>query len=229
MRGSGVNWPADVVPDTTARTGGSRMLLDELLAETGTRARLRPRRRRPVLSVDPIAVPPTVETGRQAVRQRLAELENAARRNYRSAEEARRVLADEHQRLEQELTARTHAQHEAAALRRELERLSTDETAARGPGTNDRPNGRRGPQIAERAQAVPGRARAGRPGAERAAGRAHGARRAARRVRHPAARGAGCAGRRCGSSSSARKRRGRSRSAACSARPRTPATAPRTR
>ena len=33
MRGSGVNWPAEGVPDTSLRTGGSRMLLDELLAE----------------------------------------------------------------------------------------------------------------------------------------------------------------------------------------------------
>ncbi len=82
----------------------------------------------PVLSVDPVAVPQTFDTGRRALRQRLTELEDAARRNYRSAEEARRVLADEHQRLEQELSARTHAQHEAAALRREVERLSTDES-----------------------------------------------------------------------------------------------------
>ena len=102
------------------------MLLDELLAErergqapadTAARPERRPDRRSA-----------TIETGRRAIRQRLAELENAARRNYRSAEEARRVLADEHQRLEQELNARTHAQHEAAALRREIERLSTEET-----------------------------------------------------------------------------------------------------
>jgi hypothetical protein len=76
-------------------------------------------------------VPDSADTGRRALRQRLAELERAARRNYRSAEEARRVLADEHERLEQELNARTHAQHEAAALRREVERLSQEE-AKRG-------------------------------------------------------------------------------------------------
>ena len=98
------------------------MLLDELLAE-----RERVQTPVPVLSVDPVAIPPTIETGRRAVRQRLAVLENAAVRNYRSAEEARRVLLDEHQRLEQELTARTHAQQEAAALRRELERLNSEE------------------------------------------------------------------------------------------------------
>jgi hypothetical protein len=125
MRGSGVNWPADFADDASHRTGGSRLLLDELLAER-ERAQLPPTPP-PTLTVDPVAVPPTVDTGRRAVRQRLAELENAARRNYRSAEEARRVLADEHARLEEELSARTHAQHEAAALRRELERLTEEE------------------------------------------------------------------------------------------------------
>ncbi|MDQ1381265.1 MAG: hypothetical protein QOJ71_1984, partial [Actinomycetota bacterium] len=126
MRGSGVHWPADFADDASRRTGGSRLLLDELLAER-ERAQLPPTPP-PALTVDPVAVPATVDTGRRAVRQRLAELENAARRNYRSAEEARRVLADEHLRLEQELSARTHAKQEAAALRRELERLTTDET-----------------------------------------------------------------------------------------------------
>ncbi|MCU1468842.1 MAG: hypothetical protein JWM72_4770, partial [Actinomycetia bacterium] len=126
MRGSGVHWPADFADDASRRTGGSRLLLDELLAER-ERAQLPPTPP-PALTVDPVAVPATVDTSRRAVRQRLAELENAARRNYRSAEEARRVLADEHQRLEQELSARTHAQQEAAALRRELERLTTEET-----------------------------------------------------------------------------------------------------
>ncbi|MDQ1455121.1 MAG: hypothetical protein QOH28_741 [Actinomycetota bacterium] len=100
------------------------MLLDELLAE---RERGQPVAPAPVLTVDPVAVPPTLESGRRAVRQRLADLESAARRNFRSAEEARRVLADEHERLQQEATARTQAQHEAAALRREVERLSTNE------------------------------------------------------------------------------------------------------
>ncbi len=101
------------------------MLLDELLAER-ERAHTPPTPL-PVLTVDPVAVPPTVDTSRRAVRQRLADLENAAVRNYRSAEEARRVLADEHQRLQEELAARTHAQHEAAALRREVDRLTTEE------------------------------------------------------------------------------------------------------
>ena len=120
-----MNWPADVVSDTTHRTGGSRMLLDELLAER-ERAETPPTPA-PVLTVDPVAVPPTNDSSRRAVRQRLAELERAARRNFRSAEEARNVLAAEHERLQQESTARTQAQQEAAALRREVERLSTKE------------------------------------------------------------------------------------------------------
>ena len=59
------------------------------------------------------------------------------------------MLADEHQRLEQELNARTHAQHEAAALRRELERLSTEEAQARARRSAPAPSARRGPQIAD--------------------------------------------------------------------------------
>ena len=102
------------------------MLLDELLAER-ERAENPPTTPPPVLTVDPVAVPPAVESGRRAVRQRLVELEQAARRNFLSAEEARRVLANEHQRLQAEATARTHAEHEAAALRREIERVSTKE------------------------------------------------------------------------------------------------------
>ena len=120
-----MNWPAEVVSDTTHRTGGSRMLLDELLAER-ERAETPPTPA-PVLTVDPVAVPPTSDSSRRAVRQRLAELERAARRNFRSAEEARTVLAAEHERLQQESTARTQAQQEASALRREVGRLSTKE------------------------------------------------------------------------------------------------------
>ena len=128
MRGSDSDWPAAAARATPAgRTGGSRMLLDELLA----------RREQPSdevvpiesvkLTVEPVAVPPTGEIGRHAARQRLAELEDAARRNLRSAEEARRVLSEEHQRLQHESSARLQAQEEAAALRRELDRLRSSE------------------------------------------------------------------------------------------------------
>lgn len=101
------------------------MLLDDLMAERG-RARtevVSP----PVLTVEPVAVPPAGEVGRRAARQRLLELEDAARRNLRSAEEARRVLLEEHRRLEDESSARSEAEVEAAALRRELERLRESE------------------------------------------------------------------------------------------------------
>jgi len=127
MRGSGVNWPADVASDATNRTGGSRLLLDELLAERERAQASVPATPPPVLTVDPVAVPPSLDNSRKAIRQRLVELENAAMRNYHSAEEARRALADEHHKLEQELTARAHAQREAAILRRELERMGNDE------------------------------------------------------------------------------------------------------
>ena len=130
MRESDSDWPAAVAPDTRAsRTGGSRMLLDELLAK---RERVEtpahePASQVPVLTIEPVAVPPTGEIGRRAARQRLAALEDAARRNLRAAEEARRVLADEHRRLQEESSARLAAQDEAAALRRELERLRESE------------------------------------------------------------------------------------------------------
>jgi hypothetical protein len=105
------------------------MLLDDLLANrqhvempTSEAAALAP-----VLTIEPVAVPPAGELGRRAARQRLAALEEAARRNLRAAEEARRVLADEHRRLEEESCARLVAQDEAAALRRELGRLRESE------------------------------------------------------------------------------------------------------
>jgi hypothetical protein len=104
------------------------MLLDELLAQrehAGTSAAPAPE---PVLMIDPVAVPPAGEIGRRAARQRLAALEDAARRNLRSAEEARRVLAAEHERLREEASARLAAQDEVAALQRELERLRESET-----------------------------------------------------------------------------------------------------
>src|SRR5262249_8335299 len=81
----------------------------------------------PVLSVEPVAVPPAGEVGRRAARQRLLELEDVARRNLRSAEEARRVLAEEHRRLEFESNARSEAEAGAAALAKEVNRLRDGE------------------------------------------------------------------------------------------------------
>lgn len=100
------------------------MLLDELFAQKESAVEETPA---PTLSIEPVAVPTTGEVGRRAARQRLAELEDAARRNLRSAEEARRVLLEEHQRLQEASSARATAQHEANALRRELERLRESE------------------------------------------------------------------------------------------------------
>jgi hypothetical protein len=126
MRGSDVNWPADQARDGAPdRTGGSRMLLDDLLAQ---REHVDiPPPAPPRLTIDPVPVTSAGELGRKAARQRLDELEGVARRNLRSAEEARRVVAEEHHRLEQELSARVRAQEEAGALRRELDRLRTTE------------------------------------------------------------------------------------------------------
>ncbi len=100
------------------------MLLDELFAQKESAAVETPA---PTLTIEPVAVPTTGEVGRRAARQRLAELEDAARRNLRSAEEARRVLMQEHQRLQEESSARAAAQNEASALRRELGRLRESE------------------------------------------------------------------------------------------------------
>ncbi len=104
------------------------MLLDELLAER-ERVETPPREPSPLplLTIEPVAVPPSGEIGRRAARQRLAALEDAARRNLRAAEEARKVLAEEHRRLQEEASARLVAQDEAASLRRELERLRESE------------------------------------------------------------------------------------------------------
>ena len=69
--------------------------------------------------------------GRRGARKRLAEVEALARRNLRAAEEARRVVHEERQLLEEEASARTKAERTASALRREIERLrSTEEQRA---------------------------------------------------------------------------------------------------
>jgi hypothetical protein len=102
------------------------MLLDDLLASRAHESH-GPGTPLPVLSIDPVAVPPAGEIGRKTARLRLAALEDAARRNLRSAEEARRVLAYEHEQLQHESSARVRAEGEAAALRRELDRLRASE------------------------------------------------------------------------------------------------------
>jgi chromosome segregation ATPase len=101
------------------------MLLDELLAQRAEAAAAAVPE--PVLAIDPVAVPPAGEVGRRTARQRMAKLEDAARRNLRSAEEARRVLALFHEQRQNESSARVRAESEAAALRRELDRLRASE------------------------------------------------------------------------------------------------------
>jgi hypothetical protein len=102
------------------------MLLDELMARRDRDDEPEPTPL-PALTIDPVAVPPAGDVGRRAARQRLAELEDAAYRNLRSAEEARQALVLEHSRLQHESSARAHAQEEAEALRRELDRLRSTE------------------------------------------------------------------------------------------------------
>ncbi len=128
MRGSDVNWPADPARGgggAPGRTGGSRLLLDELLAQRDHVEHTPPAP--PKLTIEPVTVTPTGELGRRAIRRRAAELEDIARRNLRAAEEARRVLAEEHRRLQQESAARARAQDDAASLQRELDRLRNTE------------------------------------------------------------------------------------------------------
>jgi chromosome segregation ATPase len=107
--------------------GTRRLLLDEMLAERA-RPPLPPA---PKLTVEPVPVDAAPIGGRRGARKRLAEVEALARRNLRSAEEARRYVDEERQLLEEEASARTAAERTASALRRELERLrSTEEQRA---------------------------------------------------------------------------------------------------
>jgi SWI/SNF-related matrix-associated actin-dependent regulator 1 of chromatin subfamily A len=81
----------------------------------------------PVLTVEPAPVDAAPVSGVRGVKRRLAEVEALARHNLRSAEEARRVVQEERALLEEEVSARTKAEHTATSLRRELERLKSSE------------------------------------------------------------------------------------------------------
>ena len=122
----------------TAEAGGRRkLLLDEMLAEKA-RPPLPPA---PVLTVEPAPVDAASAGGLLGARKRLAEVEALARRNLRAAEEARRVVFQERQLLEEEASARTAAERTASALRREIERLRATEeqraAQARFAATNE--------------------------------------------------------------------------------------------
>ncbi|HET9729586.1 MAG TPA: hypothetical protein VFR41_09215, partial [Acidimicrobiia bacterium] len=104
-------------------TRGQRVLLDDMAAQRQYRqtASVTP----PVLSIDPIPVPPGDAKGR-ALRQRIEALEAIVHHNYAAVEEARYALAAHHHRLEQESAARAHAQWETATLTREVERANQE-------------------------------------------------------------------------------------------------------
>src|ERR1700712_3117938 len=103
-----------------AEAGRTRkLLLDEMLAER-SRPPLPPA---PVLSVEPAPVDAAPINGRRQARKRLAEVEALARRNLRAAEEARRIVFQERELLEEEASARTQAERTASGLRAEVQRL----------------------------------------------------------------------------------------------------------
>jgi chromosome segregation ATPase len=115
-----VDPPAGPAQGATDQSGGVRKLLLDEIAVQREREPLPP----PTLTIAPVPVPLVSGSGgRRDVKQRLAELEEVARRNLYAAEEARRVLFEQHERLDQEASARSDAEREAAALRRELDRL----------------------------------------------------------------------------------------------------------
>ena len=97
-----------------------RVLLDELVVDRTTESVPAA----PTLQVEPVPVEALESKGRR----RVQELEEVARRNHRAADEARRALAGEHERLEAEAAIRRKMEKEAGRLRRELERLRESES-----------------------------------------------------------------------------------------------------
>jgi hypothetical protein len=92
-----------------------KLLLDELVIERDAP----PLPPEPVFTIDPLAVD---EPG--TGRRRRGELEELARWNGRAAEEARRIALEQRRYLLDTASARSRAEREAAALRREVQRLS---------------------------------------------------------------------------------------------------------
>jgi hypothetical protein len=114
-------------PGTSEGGETRRLRLDEMLAER----RRPPLPPAPVLTVEPAPVDAAPVNGLRGAKKRLAEVEALARHNLRAAEEARRVVHEEWQLLEEEASARTQAELSAANLRREIERLrESDEQRA---------------------------------------------------------------------------------------------------
>jgi chromosome segregation ATPase len=95
-----------------------KLLLDELVA--GPEVVLP----EPVLHIDTITLD-SLPLNRG--RRRLEDVEEAAGRNLRAAEEARRALQAEHKRLEAEASIRRKIEREIGSLRRDLERMREGE------------------------------------------------------------------------------------------------------
>jgi chromosome segregation ATPase len=115
--------PAGSVPDveTRVRTGGERILLGDLANQRERmQAAIVPP---PVLTIDPIAIPPANDQSRRGTRGRTAELEQVAARNLQAAEEARKVLREQQTRLERETAARVQAEVRIETLARDLAQL----------------------------------------------------------------------------------------------------------
>ncbi len=107
--------------ETRVRTGGERILLGDLANQRERmQAAIVPP---PVLTIDPVAVPPGNDQSRRGTRGRAAELEQIASRNLQAAEEARNALREQQARLERETAARVQAEVRIDALARNLAQL----------------------------------------------------------------------------------------------------------
>jgi chromosome segregation ATPase len=97
-----------------------RVLLDELVADRTEGEPIA----EPVLTIDPVSLD-AIPLNRG--RHRIEDVEEAVRRNLRSAEEARNALREEHRRLEAEAAIRRKMEREVASMRREVERMQESE------------------------------------------------------------------------------------------------------
>ena len=95
--------------------GSRKLLLDDLVA---------PEVARPPLHLDPISLDAVPQ---HRGRRRIEDVEEALGRNLRSAEEARRAVATQHDRLVAEAGIRRKLERELSALRRDIERMQESE------------------------------------------------------------------------------------------------------
>jgi chromosome segregation ATPase len=107
--------------ETRVRTGGERILLGDLANQRERmQAAIVPP---PVLTIDPVAIPPVNDQSRRGTRGRAEKLEQVAARNLQAAEEARKALREQQARLERETAARVQAEVRIDALARNLAQL----------------------------------------------------------------------------------------------------------